>query len=218
MCSALSDEFKVSGSKIALKAVERNARQLLADSELLFDHGRYGRAAALGVLAVEEVGKYYLLKWNREKSEKTKRHHASKQRTVATFSLAEAQYDAMVDALAEMGLQVQDRSDPLTPAQQAWLNAHGGDNKVFEGLKNNRAFMNRMARAVQETAQQGLVREALNGTLSKRKEFGLYVDLSDTHEVLADPNDVQKEQARESILFARSAIARIIGDEKPVKQ
>jgi hypothetical protein len=74
-----------------------------------------------------------------------------------------------------------------------------------------------MARAVHETAQKGLVREALNGSLSKRKEFGLYVDLSDTHEVLADPKDVQKEQAQESILFARSAIVRIIGDEKPVK-
>jgi hypothetical protein len=71
--------------------------------------------------------------------------------------------------------------------------------------------MNKMASAVQEVAQQGLVREALDGTLSKRKEIGLYVDLSEAHEILADPNDVQKGHAGESISFAKSAIARIIG-------
>jgi len=60
-------------------------------------------------------------------------------------------------------------------------------------------------------AQQGLVREALNGTLSKRKELGFYVDLSEAHEIVADPNDVPKEEAQESISFAKSAITRIIG-------
>jgi AbiV family abortive infection protein len=128
--------FKASASSIALKAIERNARQLVADAELLFDYGRYSRAAAFGVLAVEEVGKYYLLKWNRVKFGKATRHHASKQRTVAAFSLAEAQYDAMLDALSEMGLQVQDPSEPLNPAQQAWLDFNGSDDKVFEDLKN----------------------------------------------------------------------------------
>jgi hypothetical protein len=196
---------------ITLKSVERNARQLLSDAELLFDHGRYGRAAALGVLAVEEVGKYYLLKWNRRKPEKATRHHASKQRTVATFSLAEAQYDAMERALAAMGLQLTSCDDPLTPGQQEWVDAHGGDDKIFEALKNNKAFMNKMASAVQEVAQQGLVREALDRTLSKRKEIGFYVDLSEAHEILADPNDVQKGHAEESISFAKSVIARIIG-------
>jgi len=50
--------------------------------------------------------------------------------------------------------------------------------------------MNKMASAVQEVAEQGLVREALDGTLSKEKKFGFYVDLSEAHEILADPNDV----------------------------
>jgi len=63
----MNDEIQTSARNIALKSVERNARQLLSDAELLFDHGRYGRATALGVLAVEEVGKYYLLKWDKSK-------------------------------------------------------------------------------------------------------------------------------------------------------
>jgi len=63
----MSDEIETSARSIALKSVKRNALQLVSDAELLFDHGRYARAAALAVLAVEEVGKYYLLKWNRPK-------------------------------------------------------------------------------------------------------------------------------------------------------
>jgi AbiV family abortive infection protein len=54
---------------VALRSVERNARQLLLDAELLFDHGRYGRAAALAILSIEEVGKFYLLKWSRTETE-----------------------------------------------------------------------------------------------------------------------------------------------------
>jgi hypothetical protein len=117
----------------------------------------------------------------------------------------------MERALAAMGLQLTSCDEPRTPAQQKWVDAQGGDDKIFEALKNNKAFMNKMASAVQEVAQQGLVREALDGTLSKRKEIGFYVDLSEAHEILADPNDVQKGHAEESISFAKSAIARIIG-------
>jgi AbiV family abortive infection protein len=209
--SSTNDEIETSARSIALKSVKRNALQLVSDAELLFDYGRYARAAALAVLAVEEAGKYYLLKWNRPKPERATRHHVSKQRTVATFSLAEAQYDAMERALNAMGLQLTSCDEPRTPAQQKWVDAQGGDDKIFEALKNNKAFMNKMASAVYEVAQQGLVREALNGTLSKRKELGFYVDLSEAHEILADPNDVQKKDAQESISFAKSAIARIIG-------
>jgi AbiV family abortive infection protein len=82
---------------ITLKSVERNARQLLSDAELLFDHGRYGRAAALGVLAVEEVGKYYLLKWNRQKPEKATRHHdqnSEQLRPSAWLKLSMTQWNA----------------------------------------------------------------------------------------------------------------------------
>jgi AbiV family abortive infection protein len=44
--------------KKALMSIAENARALLADAELLCEHGRYARAAALAVLAVEEVGKF----------------------------------------------------------------------------------------------------------------------------------------------------------------
>ncbi len=39
-------------------AARRNAAGLLQDARLLYDHGRYARAHALGVLGLEELGKY----------------------------------------------------------------------------------------------------------------------------------------------------------------
>jgi AbiV family abortive infection protein len=47
----------------ALLAIARNAVALLYDAKLLFDQGRYPRAAALAVLAAEEAGKFWLVKW-----------------------------------------------------------------------------------------------------------------------------------------------------------
>jgi hypothetical protein len=56
-----------------------------------------------------------------------------------------------------------------------------------------------------------MVQKALNGTLSGIKELGFYVDLSEAHEIITDPNDVRKEQAEDIISFASYAISRIIG-------
>jgi hypothetical protein len=39
MSLIMNDEVQMSARNIALKSVERNARQLLSDAELLFDHG-----------------------------------------------------------------------------------------------------------------------------------------------------------------------------------
>jgi AbiV family abortive infection protein len=47
----------------ALLAIARNAIALLDDAEFLFQNGRYPRATALAVLAGEEAGKFWLMKW-----------------------------------------------------------------------------------------------------------------------------------------------------------
>ena len=89
--------------KTALTSIATNARALLADAELLCEHGRYARAAALAVLAVEEVGKFYLLKWNKAEAQ-AMRCHPPKQRTVAFFVMAEAAFDAYERTLHSLGL------------------------------------------------------------------------------------------------------------------
>jgi len=80
--------------KTSLASIAKNARSLLSDAELLFDHGRYARAAALAVLAVEEVGKFYMLKWDKAEAQQAMRDHMQKQRIVAVSVGMEAAFDA----------------------------------------------------------------------------------------------------------------------------
>ena len=49
--------------EVTLGAVSDNARRLLADAEALFELHRYQSATALAILAIEEVGKHYMVKW-----------------------------------------------------------------------------------------------------------------------------------------------------------
>ena len=72
-----------------LIAIARNAAALLNDAEFLFEHGRYARAAALAVLAGEEAGKFWLVKFDPAWQQKFHLHPA-KLSTTARFQLAEA--------------------------------------------------------------------------------------------------------------------------------
>lgn len=45
-----------------INAIVSNAHSLIDDAELLYEHGRYERAAALSILAVEEAGKVSIIR------------------------------------------------------------------------------------------------------------------------------------------------------------
>ena len=72
-----------------LIGIARNAAALLNDAEFLFEHGRYARAAAIAVLAGEEAGKFWLVKFDPAWRQKFHLHPA-KLSTTARFQLAEA--------------------------------------------------------------------------------------------------------------------------------
>jgi AbiV family abortive infection protein len=163
--------------KTSLTSIAKNARSLLSDAELLFDHGRYARAAALAVLAVEEVGKFYLLKWNKVEAQQAMRYHPPKQRIVAFSVMAEAAFDAYERTLHSLGLDWKAIED-VTLAEQKWLDSQGGWDKFSERLKSDTPIIDNMAKAFNDVSQYGLVRETLAGTLSTWKERGLYVDVS----------------------------------------
>jgi AbiV family abortive infection protein len=195
--------------KTALTSIAQNARALLADAELLYEHGRYARAAALAVLAVEEVGKFKLLKGDKAEAQQAMRCHPPKQREVASFVIAEAMFDAYERTLHAMGLDWVAIED-VTPAGQKWLDSQGGWDKVSERLKSDTPILENMAEACKTVAQSGLVRETLAGTLSRWKERGFYVDVSSTQELLSDPNELTKEQAEECLAYAKSAITKLL--------
>jgi AbiV len=157
--------------KTALMSIATNARSLLADAELLCEHGRYARAAALAVLAVEEVGKFNLLKGDKAEAQRAMRYHPPKQREVASFVMAEAAFDAYERTLHAMGLDWVAIED-VTPAGQKWIDSQGGWDKVCERLKSDTPILENMAEAFKTVSQSGLVRETLAGTLSRWKERG----------------------------------------------
>ena len=51
---------KGEGMEVREEVVHQNAANLLSDAEVLYGQGRYGRAMALAILAIEECGKYHL--------------------------------------------------------------------------------------------------------------------------------------------------------------
>ena len=195
--------------KTSLTSIAKNARSLLSDAELLFDHGRYARATALAVLAVEEVGKCLLLERNTAEAEQAMRDHMQKQRIVAVSVGMEAAFDAYERTLHSMGLDWVAIED-VTPAGQKWIDSQGGWDKVCERLKSDTPILENMAEAFKTVSQDGLVRETLAGTLSKWKERGFYVDVSSTQELLSDPKEVKKEQAEECLAYAQSAVAKLL--------
>jgi len=74
----------------ALLAIARNAIALLDDAEFLFQNGRYPRATALAVLAGEEAGKFWLMKWKPTGWESHFYQHGPKLAVTAAFHQAEA--------------------------------------------------------------------------------------------------------------------------------
>lgn len=195
--------------KASLASIAKNARSLLSDAELLLDHGRYARTAALAVLAIEEVGKFYLLKWDRTEAKQAMRYHPPKQRIVADVVAATAAFDAYERTLHSMGLDWKLIED-VTPAEQKWMDSQGGWDNFAQKLKSDTPIIGNMAEAFKEVFKSGLVRETLAGTFSRWKERGFYVDVSGTSEILSDPNDLTKEQAEECLAYAKSAIVKIL--------
>ena len=77
----------------ALDRVVENAKRLLADAEAMFELERWQTGTALAILALEEVGKYYLISWEHDEGKKVV-SHKTKQAVLASFYLADSAIDA----------------------------------------------------------------------------------------------------------------------------
>jgi len=95
-----------------LTAIARNARRLLSDAELLLGGGRFPTAAALAILALEEAGKFFIIRWSDEtdsaqpspKRPAQAQWHQAKQQVVGTFDLAEAAVSTVQNFVRDAGL------------------------------------------------------------------------------------------------------------------
>ncbi len=110
----------MSGSEdeTALLAIAANAQALLADAQLLFDQGRHPRAAALAVLAGEEAGKFWLVKWKPEGWKKKFYEHRDELAVGAAFQHDEG--EGLVRS-STGGMQATYINAPSNPEWDQWV-------------------------------------------------------------------------------------------------
>src|SRR4051794_26442753 len=98
------------GKNSSLVYVASNARRLLRDAELIFKAGSHQTALSLAILAIEEVGKYFQIRWGEGDTQRFgeipargPKAHRSKQWTVGSFYAAEASIAAVKEFVRKIG-------------------------------------------------------------------------------------------------------------------
>jgi AbiV family abortive infection protein len=198
------------GQSSGTAAIAANARRLLQDAELLAQARRHPTAMALAILAIEEVGKYFLVRWSSEPRRKWRgrKSHQEKQSVVATFNLAKAAIRE-VEAAAE----------------------HAGFSRTEAGARDLLGMLTQMrhiaeyrswALAEEERLVElvaGAMAEADAGTLSSRKsrlglidaakQQCLYVDLDVTGAVASSPEQITEADTQAWLQHARDAVGHL---------
>lgn len=187
----------------ALEAISSNASRLLSDAKLLFSRERYPSALALAILALEESGKFNLLKWKGvDALTDTGRHHVSKQTVYGSFLIAEAFLDALTEKLPEAGYELKHQSE-LTPKQREWL----------ENETSKRESMDEICRImIEEAKTSGAFKEyekIRKGEVNRLKMLGFYVDIDTKGKVVANPLDTNKIEAKRYIDIAQSMVEKL---------
>jgi AbiV family abortive infection protein len=194
-----------------LSSIRDNAFRLYEDAGLLMSNKRYASAIALSILAIEEVGKYLILRDDKNDSKaKRLRHHSVKQSALSGRYLSDLwmsllrrllveNRELMLKRLAELRSlgPPQELSDDL-PASQTSDQIR----EIFEEVVRQQSAENLLARYVLRT---GL------GDTSKIKNRAFYVDDSDDD--CFNPADFTRSDAEEWLRQADRALAEIAYDQ-----
>jgi AbiV family abortive infection protein len=196
-----------------LEAIAHNAQRLMEDADLLFSAGRFATATAIAIIAIEEAGKHYLLKWNSEHemtdllrpAHKGRKAHQEKQAVLGSFYLAEVAVETMRQYLRKIGFEGDDNS------LQQFSNAlHYFRDDPEYGRKAalvEEKVVNLVAKKMAESENREFTQNAMQGNIQETKHCGLYVDLDASGEVTRGPSQIQKEDARKWLEHANRAVA-----------
>ncbi len=192
----------------ALDCVVENAKRLLADAEALFELGKWQTATALAVLAIEEIGKHFLIRWEQD-ARKNVLSHKSKQAVLGSFYMADAAIETTIKILNERGIEIK-HEDDLEEWQKNLLKTESGrqlNNWFFS--KDNEELRTAMATAMMEHKFSDLGFKAKTGEIDKIKQKAFYVDIDANGEVVSDPSSITREIANEWLEHARFAVSNI---------
>jgi AbiV family abortive infection protein len=197
------------GKLSALEELAGNARRLLADAELVFERGSHQTATSLAILALEEAGKYFQMKWAadekapaRRTPERGPKAHRSKQATIASFHAADAAINAIKEILRGLGLPEDEAS-----IQKFVTIIRNRDDEI--GRDSSAALTAFVAGKMATDEKAKLMRFAHRGLIDRIKQQGLYVDIDKEGKVTSSPNSLTAADAEEWMGHARDAIAML---------
>ena len=194
---ALPDSIWVNEGQYVILA---NAERLLYDAELLFKNERYASASSLAILALEEIGKIYLIGLGEIERQKNDRisPHRKKQEYANALLIAGPAITAISDFLKEENLP----DGPVSAV--AFLLAVVQCEKDAETDEDRAAFRELKERIEQEIKARLKDSEAARtsqsiyrGQANITKQAGFYCDVNADGKVLCDPLQISKEQANE---------------------
>ncbi len=195
------------------KAIAHNARRLLEDAELLFSAGSFATATALAIIAIEEAGKHYLLKWSSEHemidrvrpAHKGRKGHQAKQSVLGDFYLVEVAVDTMRQYLKQIGFEGNDESLQQFSNALHYLrdDPEYGPKAALVEEKVVKLVSKKMA----ESEHGKFTQNAMQGNIQAIKHCGLYVDLDASGDLTSSPNQIRKKDARTWLEHARRAVA-----------
>jgi len=216
----------------ALAAIDE-AENYLEEARLLCDHGRHARAASLGVLGREELGKGVLfviaaldavpgLRHQLQGKSWAKTQHALKQLVGGLVGHAESIVDEYTDAVSYDARRAADAvwwAEQFMKVSIDWAQGLLSDKKAAK--RYHQEFLER-ARESYERANLPQDISSPPETPDELKERGLYVDIKD--DVLVTPGSVTGSQAQAEIddlncdLLAMTRLRGVVADDKLWKE
>ncbi|MGE0253110.1 MAG: AbiV family abortive infection protein [Alphaproteobacteria bacterium] len=197
------------------REILKNAQRLLADSEALNELGRFQSAIGLAVLAIEECGKVFILRWANGREDDSIRKitvHTHKQRVAGSVALSELYVRSIIEWTEAYGFELIHKSK-MTNSQKEWLASPRGQDfnrDFFSGRWLDELHV-LMAQKAKSEGIDGILSEATAARLSQLKNAAFYRDVGggDLTDRLAPRLD--KHVSEQCISLGRMLLRRVEG-------
>jgi AbiV family abortive infection protein len=191
-------------------SVANNARRLLADAEHLYSAGRKGSALSLAILAIEEAGKYYLLKWKDAASEKGISHRSHIQKQLAAFSIEQSEIFLLVveQFLKSTGYRINWELQ-VPSVEKIYDDKYYTELPSETGRNLKEELISWMSKTIEQTNLPELIDKAKKGDIDKIKQSGFYVDYDRDGAILSDPSLIDDSMSDSFLKYARSIIGKL---------
>lgn len=191
-----------------INVVAENAVRLLSDSELLFENKRYPTTLTTSIMVIEEAGKCVALC---DGLSATKLRHRQKQAYIGMFYWQWAIFEVFMEEFKEfskllledgkveeyeylLGLNPEEKIDYMKLLR--FGDVPDLPEKVEAYVRENFQYKEKLL----------MLEDAVNGQLEKKRQSGVYADISQTGDLLNNPYDIQAYEAEEWLEDARVAV------------